>query len=110
MYAGAEFFLMRSRVEPRVVNLMYAMQYGTVPMVRSTGGWIDTVVDMGEFEGWRTRFNHASVGDITYSVNRAVDLYYNDKDQLHWMRQRMMTIDNSWQNAVQQYINLYASL
>jgi starch synthase len=110
MYAGADFLLMPSRVEPCGLNQMYAMQYGTVPMVRSTGGLIDTVVDMGDFEGWGIRFDHASVGDITYSVNRAMDLYYNDKDHLHRMRQRMMKIDNSWERAVKQYINLYESL
>jgi starch synthase len=110
MYSGADFLLMPSRVEPCGLNQMYAMQYGTVPMVRSTGGLIDTVIDMGDFEGWGIRFDHASVGDITYSINRAVDLYYNDKDHLHWMRQRMMKIDNTWEHAVKQYINVYESL
>jgi len=110
MYAGADFLLMPSRVEPCGLNQMYAMQYGTVPMVRSTGGLIDTVVDMGDFEGWGIRFDYANVGDITYSVNRAMDLYYNDKDHLHRMRQKMMKIDNSWQHAVKQYINVYESL
>ncbi len=110
MYAGADFLLMPSRVEPCGLNQMYAMQYGTVPVVRSTGGLRDTVVDMGDHEGWGIRFNNASVGDITYSVTRAAALYNNDKEHLNWMRQRMMKIDNSWENAVQQYINVYASL
>ena len=110
MYAGADFILMPSRVEPCGLNQMYAMQYGTVPMVRSTGGLKDTVVDMGDFEGWGIRFNHASVADITHAVTRAVDLYNNDPEQLLWMRERMMGIDNSWENAVQQYINVYEEL
>jgi starch synthase len=110
MYAGADFLLMPSRVEPCGLNQMYAMRYGTVPMVRSTGGLIDTVVDMGEFQGWGIRFNHASVADITYSVNRAVNLFYNDVDHLHSMRERMMNIDNSWEHAMKQYINVYESL
>jgi len=110
MYAGADFLLMPSRVEPCGLNQMYAMQYGTVPMVRSTGGLKDTVVDMGEWQGWGIRFTHASVGDVTYSVGRAIDLFYNDADHLTWMRKRMMDIDNSWQNAVQQYLNVYSSL
>lgn len=110
MYAGADFILMPSRVEPCGLNQMYAMQYGTVPMVRSTGGLKDTVVDMGDFEGWGIRFNHASVGDITHAITRAVDLFVNDQEQLLWMRKRMMGIDNSWENSVQQYINVYEEL
>ena len=110
MYAGADFLLMPSRVEPCGLNQMYAMKYGTVPIVRSTGGLIDTVTDMGEKNGWGIRFNQATVGDINYSIGRAIDLYYNHFKQLHTMRKRMMQIDNSWENSVQQYLNLYSSL
>jgi starch synthase len=110
MYSGADFLLMPSRVEPCGLNQMYAMQYGTVPVVRSTGGLKDTVVDFGDFQGWGIRFNHASVGDLTHSIWRGIDLYNNNREHLTWMRQRMMKIDNSWENAVQQYINLYSSL
>ncbi len=109
MYAGADFLLMPSRVEPCGLNQMYAMQYGTVPVVRSTGGLKDTVVDMGDFQGWGIRFNNASVGDVTYSIGRAIEVF-KDKVHLTWMRNRMMKIDNSWENAVQQYINVYESL
>lgn len=110
MYSGADFLLMPSRVEPCGLNQMYAMQYGTSPIVRSTGGLKDTVVDMGEWQGWGIRFNHASVGDLVQSIGRAIDLFYNNAEHLSWMRKRMMSIDNSWQNAVQQYLNVYSSL
>ncbi len=109
MYAGADFLLMPSRVEPCGLNQMYAMRYGTVPMVRSTGGLQDTVVDMGDHEGFGIRFNHASIGDIAYSVSRAVNVY-KDTKQLNWMRQHMMKIDHSWESTVEQYINVYKSL
>lgn len=110
MYAGADFILMPSRVEPCGLNQMYAMRYGTVPIVRSTGGLKDTVKDMGEEGGWGIRFNHANVSDVVYSVSRAVNLYYEQQEQLESMRQIMMSIDNSWELAVSNYINLYQSL
>ncbi|HEX6914961.1 MAG TPA: glycogen/starch synthase, partial [Chitinophagaceae bacterium] len=109
LYAAADFLLMPSRVEPCGLNQMYAMRYGTVPMVRSTGGLIDTVVDMGDPAGFGIRFNHASVGDIVYSVQRAVSVY-QDKKHMRWMRQHMMKIDHSWEGAVQQYMDLYGAL
>lgn len=109
MYAGADFLLMPSRVEPCGLNQMYAMRYGTVPMVRSTGGLQDTVTDMGDWEGFGIRFNHATVGDIHYSVSRAVGVYADTKQMLN-MRRIMMNIDHSWESAVGNYMNVYESL
>jgi starch synthase len=109
MYAGADFLLMPSRVEPCGLNQMYSMRYGTVPMVRSTGGLQDTVVDMGDWEGFGIRFNNATVADIHYSISRAVNVF-QDKKHMKWMRQHMMQIDHSWEHAVGEYLNLYASL
>lgn len=106
MYAGADFLLMPSRVEPCGLNQMYAMRYGTVPMVRSTGGLKDTVVDMGDPEGFGIRFDQATAGDIIYSIGRAIQVY-QDKDFLRQMRERMMQIDHSWENTVQQYDEVY---
>jgi starch synthase len=108
LYAGADFLLMPSRVEPCGLNQMYAMRYGTVPMVRSTGGLQDTVKDMGEWEGYGIRFNHASVDDILHSVYRAVTVYADTKEMLT-MRRKMMNIDNSWESAVNNYIQVYQS-
>src|SRR4029078_5569198 len=99
-YAGADFLLMPSRVEPCGLNQMYAMQYGTVPMVRSTGGLKDTVNDLGEWQGWGIRLTHASIGDIVHAVSRAVALFYDDKEGMSGMPKHMMQIDNSWQNSV----------
>jgi starch synthase len=110
MYAGADFLLMPSRVEPCGLNQMYALRYGTVPMVRSTGGLKDTVKDFGDWQGFGIRFNHADVNDITHSVGRAIDLYTNKPDLYNWMRTYMMHIDNSWDASAKEYIRLYESL
>jgi starch synthase len=110
MYAGADFLLMPSRVEPCGLNQMYALRYGTVPMVRSVGGLKDTVRDFGDWQGYGIRFNNADVQDITYSVGRAIDLYYNKKDLYNWMRSYMMHIDHSWDASAKEYIQLYQSL
>jgi starch synthase len=109
MYAGADFLLMPSRVEPCGLNQMYAMRYGTVPMVRSTGGLKDTVTDMGD-GGYGIRFNNASVADVVHSVGRAVSLYYNHKGDMQQMRKTMMELDFSWERSANQYLALYQSM
>ena len=110
LYAGADFLLMPSRVEPCGLNQMYALRYGTVPMVRSTGGLIDTVKDFGEYEGFGIRFDQPTVWDITYSVGRAIDLYFHKKTLFDWMREYMMGIDHSWDSSAMDYINMYQLL
>ena len=106
LYAAADFLLMPSRVEPCGLNQMYAMRYGTVPMVRSTGGLMDTVTDMGDEGGFGIRFNHANVNDIAHSVWRAIEVY-KSKTQMDAMRKRMMQIDHSWESVVDAYTSVY---
>ncbi len=110
LYAGADFLLMPSRVEPCGLNQMYALRYGTIPVVRNVGGLHDTVIDMGEWQGFGIRFDNASVWDITYSVGRGIDLFYNKKEQFNWMRAYMMGIDHSWNSAAKQYLEVYESV
>lgn len=109
MYAGADFLLMPSRVEPCGLNQMYALRYGTMPLVRSTGGLRDTVIDIGDEGGFGIRFNQASVGDITYSIYRATELYA-DKKRMTVLRKKMMAIDNGWEVSAGRYIDLYQSI
>jgi len=109
MYAGADFLLMPSRVEPCGLNQMYAMRYGTIPIVRNTGGLRDTVIDIGETGGYGILFNDASVWDITYSVHRALELYALKK-RLKETRKKIMKLDNSWETSAKHYIDLYLSL
>lgn len=109
MYAGADFLLMPSRVEPCGLNQMYAMRYGTVPIVRSTGGLRDTVIDYGSPQGYGVSFSTASVGEITHAVYRAVELY-EDKLRMASVRRHIMDLDFSWDKSTQQYINVYESI
>jgi starch synthase len=108
MYAGADFLLMPSRVEPCGLNQMYAMKYGTIPIVRNTGGLKDTVTDIGD-NGWGIRFEQPTAGDVTYSVERAVNLY-EQEDRVEDIQKEMMNIDHSWEHTVEQYIQLYQRL
>ena len=108
-YAAADFLLMPSRVEPCGLNQMYSMRYGTIPMVRDTGGLHDTVVDMGEPDGFGIRFLHATESDIVYSVERAISVY-KDKVQMKKMITQCMQIDHSWESVVKEYKNVYESI
>jgi len=108
MYAGPDFLLMPSRVEPCGLNQMYSMRYGTVPLVRKTGGLKDTVIDMGEKNGYGITFTHASVGDITHAIYRAVELY-GQKDLFRKISKKIMDLDFSWDKSAGDYISLYNS-
>lgn len=106
LYAGADFILMPSRVEPCGLNQLYALRYGTVPVVRNTGGLHDTVIDYGDKGGYGIRFLHASVQDMTHGIWRSVELY-NQGVMLQEIRQRMMQLDFSWEASVRAYLELY---
>lgn len=109
MYAGADFLLMPSRVEPCGLNQLYAMRYGTMPLVRKTGGLKDTVPDFGDEGGYGITFIQASVEDITHAMQRAITLYNNQK-QLNKLRETMMNVNNSWEQSASKYIDLYSSI
>ncbi|MEO6851398.1 MAG: glycogen/starch synthase, partial [Mucilaginibacter sp.] len=109
VYAGADFLLMPSRVEPCGLNQLYAMRYGTVPVVRVTGGLKDTVIDFGDEGGYGIRFINTSVADISHACERAVEVY-SSTPQLQILRKRMMALDFSWDRSAKEYINLYESL
>lgn len=106
MYAGADFLLMPSRVEPCGLNQMYALRYGTIPIVRRTGGLKDTVLDAGDPDGFGICFNEANVGEITHAIYRAVQLYGN-REKTNEIVERILQIDHSWEQSAQIYINLY---
>jgi starch synthase len=107
MYAGADFMLMPSRIEPCGLNQMYALRYGTVPIVRRTGGLSDTVIDIGD-GGIGICFDQPTTEDIIQSINRALNLYQN-QESLFQTSKSMMTINNSWEKSTIEYIELYKS-
>lgn len=108
LYAGADFLLMPSRVEPCGLNQLYAMRYGTVPLVRTTGGLTDTVIDFGDPGGFGIRFYQATVGDVCHAISRALELHKSKK--FPSVKKTIMQLDHSWDKAAQQYIDLYTSL
>ncbi|HZL10133.1 MAG TPA: glycogen synthase [Prolixibacteraceae bacterium] len=108
IYAGADFLLMPSRVEPCGLNQLYALRYGTIPIVRRTGGLRDTILDIGD-NGFGICHDQSSNFDIIHSVQRAKKLYENKKT-LNKIRKQMMQIDHSWNKAAMDYIELYQSL
>lgn len=109
MYAGADFLLMPSRVEPCGLNQLYAMRYGTVPIVRNTGGLRDTVRDIGEPNGYGIVFNDATAGDIIHAIWRALQIYPHQQ-YMNEIRSHMMHLDYSWETCVGKYLELYQSL
>lgn len=109
IYAGSDFLIMPSRVEPCGLNQMYSMRYGTIPIVRSVGGLKDTVPDIAEPDGSGRgiRFDNFSLNDIGYAIHRAASMWHNEPGIIDLLRQRIMSIDFSWEKAVQQYFNAY---
>lgn len=105
IYAGSDFLLMPSRVEPCGLNQMYSFKYGTIPIVRRTGGLKDTVIDF-EDNGNGICHDQASIADVCYSIQRAVKLY-KDKKSLNKIRKIGMNTDHSWESVCQEYIEVY---
>ncbi|MCC5925167.1 MAG: glycogen synthase [Bacteroidetes bacterium] len=109
IYAGADFLLMPSKVEPCGLNQMYALRYGTIPIVRAVGGLRDTVIDMDEKDGYGICFNDYAADELLHAVLRGTTLY-NDKKRLENLRKRAFMLDFSWTNSAQQYADLYKKL
>lgn len=109
VYAGADFILMPSRVEPCGLNQMYALRYGSIPIVRSIGGLKDTVIDISEKGGFGICHNKVTVSEITGAIERGVKLYKN-QPKYNKIRKKVMSINHSWGASATTYINLYKSV
>lgn len=108
VYAGADFLVMPSRTEPCGLNQMYALRYGTIPIVTKTGGLKDTIVDIEE-GGLGISHNYSTTYDVCHSINRALS-FYQDKNRVKEIRVSGMLTNNSWEIQTQNYIDTYQSL
>lgn len=112
LYAGSDFLLMPSRVEPCGLNQMYAMRYGTIPIVRKVGGLRDTVPNIGEpnGSGCGIQFTNFTLDDGFLAIYRAADLYYKQRSWFDKIRHRIMQVDFSWERSAGQYIQIYQEM
>lgn len=106
--AGSDCFLMPSRYEPCGLNQMYSLRYGTIPIVRATGGLKDTVVpfDPATGEGTGFVFHHASGDALLAAVSQAVEVFA-DRSSWHRLMQNAMAQDFSWERSALHYVALY---
>ncbi len=109
IYAGADFFLMPSRFEPCGLGQLYAMAYGTIPIVRATGGLVDTVRQYRSEDGTGTGFlfDEPSSDALYKCILRALELWNGNPERLHNMRSRAMRQDFSWDSSANAYSNVY---
>lgn len=112
IYAGADLFLMPSVSEPCGLSQMIAMRFGTLPLVRETGGLKDTVIPYNEFtgEGCGFTFSNIDAEDMLWALTRANDVYTHNKKAWRALQKSAMTSDFSWDQSANQYINLYETL
>ena len=109
MYAGCDVMLVPSRFEPCGLTQLMALRYGTVPVVRETGGLADTVFPYNEYENKGTGFSFANYDayELLGAINYAKEVYYNHKDNWYGIIERGMSMDYSWYSSAKIYNDLY---
>lgn len=110
IYGGADLFLMPSKSEPCGLAQMIALRYGTIPIVRETGGLRDSITDSGDGQGNGFTFKTYNAHDMLNALYRAVDTYYNAKDYWDTLVIRALECDFSWNKSANEYIKLYKQL
>ena len=108
MYAASDFILMPSRVEPCGLNQMYALRYGSIPIVSAVGGLKDTIVDI-EDDGFGFIMRNINPEAIYRSIGRAYELSKDNK-RMNQIIRRIMKIDHSWEASAKEYQELYKSV
>ncbi len=110
IYAGADMFLMPSKSEPCGLSQMISLRYGTIPVIRQTGGLKDTITDSGDGEGNGFTFLNYDSGDMLNTLHRAIYQYNTDKKGWDVLVDRAMKCDNSWGKSAREYIALYKQI
>ncbi len=109
IYASADFIIMPSKVEPCGLNQLYAVRYGTMPVVHRTGGLSDTVIDLSHHDGYGITFDKLEPEEMVKAMERAMNTYADSK-QMSTYRKKMMSLDFSWDRSAKEYIDLYKRL
>ena len=111
IYSGSDMFLMPSLFEPCGIGQMMAMRYGTLPIVRETGGLKDTVQPYNQYTGEGNGFSFANYNahEMLYCIQKGLNLY-KDKDIWHKLVRNAMSTDNSWKNSAKKYIEVYQGI
>lgn len=112
IYAGSDLFLMPSLFEPCGLSQMIAMRYGTLPLVRQTGGLADTVEAYNKYEKTGTGFGFLNINahELLYTAKEAVELYREDREAWSNMVQQAMSGDYSWTRSAKTYETLYEAI
>ncbi len=112
VYSGADLYLMPSIAEPCGISQLIAMRYGTLPIVRQTGGLVDTVEAYNKFTGEGTGFGFSNINahELLFTIKDAVSLYYNNKEEFNKLIKNAMTTDFSWNYSCDEYIDYYNRL
>ena len=108
IYAGSDYLIMPSRVEPCGLNQFYALRYGSIPIVRRIGGLNDSIQDFGD-DGNGICFDNLTLHDGIHALNRAYDLF-QDRKQFNKIRNKIVEEDNSWDASAEKYLNIYHAL
>jgi len=112
LYAAADFFLMPSQFEPCGLSQLISLRYGTIPIVRETGGLRDTVLSYNEYTGDGNGFTFLNYNahDMLNVIRRALDYFKNGQDVLAMLRKRGMEGDYSWTLSAKRYLDLYKKI
>ncbi len=112
IYAGSDAFLMPSLFEPCGLSQLMSLRYGTLPIVRETGGLRDTVIPYNEYTGEGTGYSFANYNahEMLHIINYAKETYFNHRDAWNKMVLRAMKQDFSWSSSAKEYEKLYDSL
>lgn len=112
IYAGSDLFLMPSSFEPCGIGQLLAMRYGSLPIVRETGGLKDTVLSYNEFtdKGNGFSFTNYNAHDMLFTIERAVHLFKGNKEKWRQLVESAMKLDFGWEQSAKDYLELYRSL